>query len=147
MITYKIGILVPAVDSHDIQHSQCDWVNSEGCPPKAVFQVDCSVGGIRCSGSSRSIRAKSAQAHDYNCEEKTDFIDYKTIAKSNVIDPREALQRADTPYQCNSEELLQSSVNISTIGCASRENSVAENQSIGLASTEDNIHDRVNVCH
>lgn len=145
---HEIGILVPTIGSRYVQERDGNCIHPISRPREGIVKILESVGIIRrsccCLGA---LAPKCTPPQDRDNREKADFVECEGICKTYIIDTGERLKLADNCDQNNCEKLLQPGIQNSALNGTGKEDRFAKNKSVRLAPAEDNIEDRISVCH
>ena len=138
---HKIGVLIATVYSEDVQHSNGDGVHFESRSSEGMIQILGSIGIIKRSCSMPALVPESTQS-DYGYDgEKCYLVDGKGVCETHIVDAGESLELADSCNEQYAEQFLQAWIQNRSLSSAGQEDGLAENQTVRLASAEDDVED------
>lgn len=136
-LAHKIGVFIAAVYSENVQQGNRDWVHFQSRPSEGIVQILDPIGIIYLGCARRALVPESAESKYRHDGEKRYLVDGKGIREAHIIDSGESLQLADGCNEQYTEQFLQASIQNSALDSTGQEDRLAENQTVCLASTED----------
>ena len=146
-MAHKISILIATVYSKNVQHSNGDWIHLESRSSESTIHILEPVGIIKRCCVRHTLVPESAQSQYRYDGEKCYLVYGKGICEADIIDTGEGLELADCCDQQYAEQFLQAWIQNRSFWSAGQEDRSAKDQTVRLASTEDDVEDGICVSH